>query len=75
MLHRTHTPLTQWFWAAYLVMTHTPGLSALQLPRQPGLRRYETAWAMIEKLRRAMVCSEADENYVGGARGGVARRP
>ena len=55
VLHRTHTPLTQWFWAAYLVTTHTPGLSALQLQRQLGIRRYETAWAMLQKLRRAMV--------------------
>ncbi len=40
-------PLTLWFWAAYLVTTHTPGLSALQLQRQLGLDSYETAWAML----------------------------
>src|SRR5712691_10290018 len=44
VLHRTRTPLTQWFWTAYLVTTHTPGLSALQLQRQLGIGRYETAW-------------------------------
>jgi hypothetical protein len=49
-------PLTQWFWAAYLVTTHTPGLSALQLQRQLGIARYATAWALLHKqLRRAMV--------------------
>ena len=52
---RTRTPLTQWFWAAYLVTTQTPGLSALQLQRQLGIRRYETAWTMLHKLRGAMV--------------------
>jgi len=55
VLHRTRVRLTQRFWAAYLVATQTPGFSALQLQRQLGIRRYETAWAMLQKLRRAMV--------------------
>ena len=29
VMHRSHMPLTTWFWAAYLVTTHTPGMSAL----------------------------------------------
>jgi hypothetical protein len=41
VLHRTRTPLTQWFCAAYLMTTHTPGMSALQLQRQLGISRYE----------------------------------
>lgn len=80
MLHRTRTPLTLWFWAAYLVTTHTPGLSALQLQRQLGIDRYETAWAMLHKLRRAMVRPnrdslkeqvEVDESYIGGPEAGL----
>jgi hypothetical protein len=55
VLHRTRAPLTQWLSAAYLVTTHTPGLSALQLQRQLGIGRYETAWSILHKLRRAMV--------------------
>jgi hypothetical protein len=35
--------------------THTPGVSAVQLQRQLGIDRYETAWGMLQKLRRAMV--------------------
>ncbi len=82
VLHRTRTPLKEWFWAAYLVTTHTPGMSALQLQRQIGLRRYETAWGILHKLRRAMqrpqreplrARVEVDETYVGnqeGLRGG-----
>jgi len=54
VLHRTRTPLTQWVWVASLVATHPPGVSALQLQRQLGLARYETAWVMLHKLRRAM---------------------
>lgn len=86
VMHRTHMPLRHWFWAAYLTTTHTPGFSALQLQRQLGLTRYETAWAMLQKLRRAMVrperdrisgTVEVDESYVGGVeegRGGGRKR-
>jgi len=75
VLHATRLPLSKWFWAAYLVATHTPGISAVQLQRQLGIKRYETAWAMLQKLRRAMVrperdrvtgMVEVDDAYVGG---------
>jgi transposase-like protein len=81
VMHGTRTPLTHWFWAAYLVATHTPGLSAVQLQRQLGLARYETAWLMLHKLRSAMVrpardlltgTVEVDEAYLGGF---IAGRP
>ena len=58
VLNKTRTPIHLWFWAAYLTSTATPGISALQLQRQLGLRRYETAWMMLHKLRRAMVAPE-----------------
>ena len=72
---KTRTPLRNWFWAAYLVATHHPGISARQLRRQLGLRRYETAWLILQKLRRAMVAPEREplrgvveieEFYLGG---------
>lgn len=75
VMHKTHTPLRTWFWAAYLVATHQPGISAKQLQRQLGLSRYETAWLMLQKLRRAMVAPEreplkgeveVDECFIGG---------
>ena len=74
-MHASSTPLRDWFCAAFLVTTHTPGFSALQLQRQLGLTRYETAWVMLQKLRRAIVrperdringTCEIDETYVGG---------
>jgi transposase-like protein len=79
VLHRTRVPLQLWFAAAYLVTTHTPGFSAVQLQRQLGLARYETAWTMLQKLRRAMLrperdrlsgTLEVDETYVGGVEQG-----
>lgn len=79
VMERTHTPLSVWFWAAYLVTSQTPGISAVQFQRQLGLSRYETAFQILHKLRVGMVrpdqdriggkhCEhvEADETYVGG---------
>jgi transposase-like protein len=75
VMHKTRTPLTLWFWAAYLVSTLTPGISAVQLRRQLAIGRYETAWMILHKLRRAMVAPErgpligeveVDEGYIGG---------
>jgi hypothetical protein len=58
VMHGTRTPLQLWFWAAYLVATHHPGISAVQLKRQLGIARYDTAWLILHKLRRAMVAPE-----------------
>ena len=80
ILHNTKTPLTAWFWAAYLAVTDKRGVSALLLQRQLGLRRYETAWMILHKLRRAMVNTtreplygdvEMDDTWVGGHQPGL----
>ncbi len=80
ILHNTKTPLTLWFWAAYLMTTDTRGVSALLLQRQLGLRRYETAWMLLHKLRRAMVNAareplhgdvEIDDSWIGGPQAGL----
>ena len=34
VMERSHTPLNVWFWAAYLVASQTPGMSAVQFQRQ-----------------------------------------
>jgi len=80
----SHTPLSVWFWGAYLVATQTPGQSALQFQRQLGLSRYETAFQMLHKLRAGMVRPErdaigsqhpveVDETLVGGGTKGEGR--
>jgi hypothetical protein len=67
--------LQLWFWAAYLMASGTPGISAVQLQRQLDRGRYETAWMLLQKLRRAMVNPERQpltggvevgECFVGG---------
>jgi ISXO2 transposase-like protein/transposase-like zinc ribbon protein len=60
VMQSSHTALSTWFWAAYLVTTQTPGQSALQFQRQLGLPRYETAFQILHKLRSSMVRPERD---------------
>ena len=59
-MHASKLPLTMWFWAAFLMATHSNGISALQLQSQLGLGSYRTAWMLCAKLRRAMVNPERE---------------
>jgi transposase-like protein len=79
----THLPLTTWFRAMWHVTNQKNGVSALGLQRELGLGSYKTAWAMLHKLRRAMVrpgrdrlrgAVEVDETYWGGEEKGVRGR-
>ena len=67
VMARSHTPLSAWFWSAYLVSSQTPGVSAVQLRRQLGLSRYETAFQILHKLRAGMV--RPDQDRIGGRPG------
>jgi predicted RNA-binding Zn-ribbon protein involved in translation (DUF1610 family) len=60
IMHASKLPLTIWFWAAFLMATHSNGISALQLQNQLGLGSYRTAWMLCAKLRRAMVNPERE---------------
>lgn len=80
VMHGTRLPLRTWFWVAYLVSTFHPGISAKQLQRQLGIGCHETAWAMLHKLRGAMVAPqrellkgevEIDEFFLGGYEEGL----
>lgn len=71
----TRTPLQTWLAAIWQLVSAKQGMSALQLQRIMGLGSYETAWAHLHKLRRAMVrpdrdrlsgTVEVDEVMVGG---------
>jgi len=77
IMQDSHTPMSVWFWGAYLLSSLTPGMSAVQFQRQLGLTRYETAFQILHKLRSGMVRPErdriggkypceVDETYVGG---------
>jgi hypothetical protein len=60
IMHASKLPLRMWFWAAFLMATHSNGISALQLQSQLGLGSYRTAWMLCAKLRRAMVNPERE---------------
>lgn len=79
----TRTELTVWFRAIWLLTSQKNGISALGLQRVLGLGSYQTAWAMLHKLRRAMVRPgrdrlagriEVDETYWGAEEEGVVGR-
>lgn len=83
VMERTHTPLSVWFWAAFLASTQITGMSATNLQRQLGLTRYETAFQILHKLRASMATTsgpigtrttvEVDETLVGGRTRGKGR--
>lgn len=60
-LHRTKIPLHQWFYAAWLVATLKPGISALQFQRQMGFTRFETAFTMLHKLRAGLYAPDREK--------------
>jgi transposase-like protein len=78
---RTRTPLTVWFTAVWLFATDKSGISALSVQRELELGSYQTAWAMLHRLRSVLVrpgrdrltgTVEVDETYIGGVEPGLA---
>lgn len=83
LFDKTRTPLRSWFAAIWYVTNQKHGVSALGLKRVLGLGSYQTAWAMLHRLRRAMLrpgrerlsgLVEVDETYVGGPDTGLAKK-
>lgn len=75
--------LRLWFRAIWHVTSQKNGASALGVQRVLGLGSYQTAWAWLHKLRRAMVrpgrdrlagTVEVDETYWGAEEEGVVGR-
>jgi hypothetical protein len=75
IFHRSHTPLSTWFAAIWFVTSQKNGVSAQALRDSLGFGSYETAWAWLHKLRRAMVrpgrelltgTVELDQSFLGG---------
>jgi transposase-like protein len=83
VLHGTRTPLTVWFAVAWYMTASKNGVAALTLHRLLGFGSYQTAWAMLHRLRAAMVrpgrdrlagVVEVDESFFGGVRTGKRGR-
>jgi ISXO2-like transposase domain len=83
IFHGSRLPLTSWFAAIWYVVNQKQGVSALGLQQVLGFGSYQTAWAWLHKLRRAMVLPgrellsgavEVDESYIGGVKPGKRGR-
>lgn len=83
IFHDTRQSLYLWFRLIWYIVNQKNGVSTLGLQRALGLRRYETTWIMLHKLRIAMVRPgrerlsgnvEVDETYIGGKRTGKRGR-
>ena len=83
VMQGTRKPLHMWFKAIWWVCTQKTGSSAKGLQRLLGLGSYQTAWAWLHKLRRAMIRAgreplvgpvEVDDAFVGGKEQGVSGR-
>jgi transposase-like protein len=77
---RTRTPLTVWFNTCWLFATQKDGVSALSLHRTLEIGSYQTAWAMLHRLRSVLVrpgrerlsgTVEVDETFIGGEEPGL----
>ena len=77
---KTRTPLTVWFHACWLFATAKDGISARYLQRVLEIGSYQTAWAMLHRLRSVLVrpgrdrlagTVEVDETYIGGEEPGL----
>ena len=75
IFHGTRKPLLLWFHVIWWVVAQKTGASANNLADFMGFGSYETAWAWLHKLRRAMVLPErdklkgdveVDETFIGG---------
>ena len=64
VMHRTHLPLTKWFWAIYLVACDKRGISALTLAGRISVS-YETAWYLLKRIRVAMEVRDSRYTLAG----------
>jgi predicted RNA-binding Zn-ribbon protein involved in translation (DUF1610 family) len=83
IFEKSRTPLTNWFFAMYLMTSTRHGVAAKELERQIGCT-YKTAWRMAHELRKLMAAAdhhgpmrghvEVDETRVGGRETGSRSR-
>ena len=74
VFHASNIPLTTWFPAMYLILSHKKGISSCQLARDLGVTQ-KTAWFMNHRIRESLKekgssllggIVEIDETYIGG---------
>ena len=61
MMESSKLPIREWFIAMAFMTYSKKGISAKELQRQLGRKRYEPVWLMIHKIRAAM--GKRDDRY------------
>lgn len=54
-------PIRKWYMAMAFISFTNKGLSACEMQRQIGHRRYESTWSMMHRIRKAM--GQRDDLY------------
>ncbi|MGQ0739537.1 MAG: IS1595 family transposase [Bacteroidota bacterium] len=71
----SNIPLSKWFIAQYIIMSHKKGISSIQLGKDIGVTQ-KTAWFMLHRIREQLKADnspllsgtvEIDETYCGGS--------
>jgi len=74
VFHASNIPLSTWFPAMYLIISHKKGISSIQLAKDLGVTQ-KTAWFMLHRIRESLKSKdsvllknvvEVDEVYIGG---------
>lgn len=58
---KSHIPVQTWFMCVHLMTSTKKSISALEMQRQLGLKRYEPVWLMMQKIRQSM--GKRDKRY------------
>ena len=73
VFHASNIPLTTWFPAMYIILSHKKGISSIQLSKDLGVTQ-KTAWFMLHRIRESLKDKnspllggtvEVDETYMG----------
>ena len=63
-MHRTRTPLRDWFYVIFLFCASRHGVAAKEVERQLGVT-YKTAWRMCHEIRKYMASLDSDDPFGG----------
>jgi len=74
VFHASNIPLSTWFPAMYIILSHKKGISSIQLAKDLGVTQ-KTAWFMLHRIRESLIDKgssilsnvvEVDETFMGG---------
>ena len=62
MMENSNLPIRKWYLAIFFMTYTKKGMSACELQRQLGHKRYDTVWSLMHRIRNAM--GNRDARYV-----------